>query len=557
MADVLPIYIAEQNAAVIFRRPVVNPTILTMESFEVSPPAQAVISARGKLLITYPSVGRLPAPVDRLTHESLAQFIAYYSQNSMEDAQSEKDIRKQNTQDPPSPRYITELLTGIVRGMSPNPEQTYEQTTFITKRINDHALCDKEADAAWRRSPIWLVIRVALQTTLHDLNVDEHLAYKAFMLYTHSSILAFALDFRQPDHLLHVMNAKLARRAWKLSGAEIPRSHFFAMDFAIHTNICVSEELEAQWKAIQRETTRQLDWEVPTEEELIDAAHLELSQSVPYLAQVMNRDAKMQRRVNMKKWVVPNGKEYAMRNGPGSGEEVLLSLKKPSSNPLERTIQLYDFEVWVADQLPNANPADLDIVALNSALSQYIDVALPHYKGNPERLSIAFLIIFELWMSIDRCVIEWQPKLKEFSPEIPTNVLEPLLLPHRSQMERLCRVEAYLELRHRSGRDYSAIFYSTNDQNSFANWFVDQSPTLQNMLRTMEEEAERMTREKEEEMEELNAQYRSVKQQMDEAVCNKRQDVNARGKRITVHPQCPKCPKKKKLRSMKYVPSDC
>ena len=476
----------------------------------------------------------------------------------MEAAQSEKDIRKKNTQDPPSPRYITELLTGIVRGMSPDPERTYDTTTFIIKRINDHALCDREAEAAWRRSPMWLVIRVALQTTLHDLNMEDHLSYKAFMLYMLSSVLGFALDCKRPDHLLYVMNAKLARRARKLSQAEVSRKDFLVMDFAVDVNKRASRELEGRWKVIQRDTTRRLDWEVPTDEELMDAVRFKLSKSVPYFAQVEKRGAKMQPRVNVKKWKAPGGEDYAMRTkpNPGScpGETVPSTLNRPSANPLERTIQLYDFEVWVADQLPLAVLGYLDMVALNCALNQYIDVALPHYKGNPERLSVAFLVILELWMSIDRCVIEWEPKLKEFSPEIPTITLEPLLLPCRSQMERLSRVEAYLELRHRGGRDRSAIFYSTTDQNSFANWYVDQSASLRDMLRKMEDKAEREMQQKEEEMEALNTQYRSVKQQMDAAVCNKRQCVNDRGQMITEHFRCPKCPKRRELKRMMYDP---
>ena len=557
----LPIFIAEQNAAVIFRRPVADPTILTLESFEVSPPAHVVTGAEGKLRITYPSVGRLPAPVDPHTRKSLAQFIAYYSQNSMGDAQSKKDIAKQNTQDPPSPKYITELLTGIVRGMWPNPERTYEKTTFVTKRINDHALCDKEADAAWRRSPTWLIIRVVLQTTLHDLNMDGHLAYKAFMLYTHASILGFALDFKRPDHLLYVMNAKLARRARKLSNVEVTRKDFFAMDFAVHMNERASKELEERWKIIQRETTRQLDWKMPTEEELMDSAKLKLSQSVPYLARVENRGAKMRRHTTMSKWKIPGGNDYAPRteSDPGiySGETVPLTLDKLSSNPLERTIQLYDFEVWVADQLPTADIANLDMLALKRVLSRYIDIALPHYNGNPERLSIAFLVILELWMSIDRCAIEWQPRLKAFSPEIPINALEPLFLPHRGQMERLCRVEAYLELRYRRGRNRSAVFYNTTDQDSFANWFVDQSASLKDILQKMEKEAERKTHEKEAELEKLNTKYRSLKQQMDAAICTKRQGVDHWGQTITVHSRCQKCPKRHELKGMKYVRSHC
>ena len=557
----LPILVAEQNAAVIFRRPLADPSILTLESFEVSPPAHTVTNTEGKLRIIYPSVGRLPAPVDLDTRKSLAQFIAYYAQNSMEEAQSKKDTRKGNTQDPPSPRYITELLTGIVRGMSPDPERTYETTTFITKRINDHALCDKDAEAAWRRSPMWLVIRVALQTTLHDLNMDEHLSYKAFMLYVHSCVLGFALDYSLADHLLHVMNAKLARRARKISSTEVPREDFFLMDSAVYVNKRASDELEGRWKAIQRDTTRQLDWGVPSDEELMDAVHLKLSQSVPYLAQVEKRGAEMQPRTNVEKWTVPGGKDYARRTEPDSstrpGQAIPPTLTRPCAGPLERTIRLYDFEAWVAEQLPLAIVDDLDIVELNCALNQYIDLALPHYKDNPERLSIAFLVILELWMSIDRCVIEWKPRLKKFSPEIPTSALEPLLLPFRSQMERLSRVEGYLEGRHRSGRGRSAIFYSTTDPDSFANWFVDQTPSLRDMLRKMEEEAELEMRKKEAEMQTLNTRYHSVKQQMDAATCNKRQRVNDRGEMITVHSGCPKCPKRKQLNRMMYAPFRC
>jgi hypothetical protein len=233
------------------------------------------------------------------------------------------------------------------------------------------------------------------------------------------------------------------------------------------------------------------------------------------------------------------------------------TLKKPSVNPLERTIQLYDFEVWVADQLALANVADLDIVALNLALNQYIDVALPHYKNNPERLSIAFLVILELWMSIDRCVIEWEPKAQEnfhqrFQPMSSSRFF--CLTAVRWSAFPVSR--RTLTVRHRGGRGRSAIFYSTTDQDSFANWFVDQSAPLQAMLRKMEEEAERATRKKEAEMEKLNTRYRSLKQQMDQAVCNKRQGVNDRGHKIIEHSGCPKCPKRKELKRMKYVPPE-
>jgi hypothetical protein len=550
---VLPIHIAAQNAAIILRRPINDPAIFTLESFEVLTPPKIVTHTEGKLRITYPSVGRLSAPATSAVHKALAEFIAYYAQSVMADAKSQKVVKRASTEDPPTPRYITELLTGIIRGMSPNPDQSFHQTTFITKRINDHALCDKEAHAPWRRSPIWLILRVTLQTTLHDLNLDERFSYKSFMVYVISSILGTALHFKQPDYLLFVMNAKLARRVWKLSHANITRDGLFAMDTAFDINTTVSDELGKRWKRIQRKTTRKIDWEVPTGQELLVAARMDLSRSLQYLKKAKKLK---QGQVGSKEWVVPGGENYATRPGRVfgriTGPEIPSTLSKISPAPLERMIQLYDFECWVADELPAIDLPQIHMVKLNKALNDYIDVSLAHYKGNPERLSVAFLTILELWMFIDRKVIDWMPILKRYSPEIPVTVLEPLLLPYRSQMERHAQVEIYLEQRQREGGRNSAVFYDTKDRDSFVSWFVGQSAPLQYTLQNMEREAEKETHQKEVEMEHMNAKYRSLTQAMNAASCTKTKVVE-RNKTVTKHPSCPKCLKKKELNRMQYA----
>jgi hypothetical protein len=521
----------------------------------MSPP-KIVTHTEGKLRITYPSVGRVSAPATPTVYKPLAEFIAYYAQNVMAGAKSQKIVKRESTEDPPSPQYITELLTGIIRGMSPNPEQTFKQTTFITKRINDHALCDKDADAPWRRSPTWLILRVTLQTTLHDLNVDERFSYKSFMVYTLSSILNAALPFKQPDHLLFIMNAKLAHRVWKLSHANVTQNRLFAMEYAFGVNTLVSNELEQRWKRIQQETTRNIDWGVPTGHELIAAARMNLPQSLPYLKKTMKFNVAMHGYFESKMWSVPGGKAYATRTGRVSGgpvsPNVPSTLSDMSSAPLERTIQLYDFELWVADELQSIDLAQVDTVKLNKALNGYVGASLAHYRNNPERLSVAFLTILELWMFIDRMAVDWTPKLQQYSPEIPVKVLEPLLLPFRSQMERLAQVEIYLDKRQRESTSKSAIFYDTEDSDSFVSWFVSQSTPLQATLQKMEHEAEQKTRQEEVKMEEMNDRYRTVKQAIDSAVCTKHK-VFKEYRVVTEHFGCTKCPKKKELNRMKYV----
>ena len=375
-------------------------TIITLESFEVYPPAEVVTRTEGKIRIIYPSVGRFSMPIDPHARTSLSQFSSYYALNPMPDAQAEKNIRTQNTQDPPSPKYITELLTGIVRAMSEKPETTMSQTVYVSKRIDDHVLCERNSEAPWRRSPLWLIIRVALQTTLREWDVEERASYKAFMLYALSIILHNALQLNLPDHLLFVMNAKLARRFYKMPDGS--RDGCFAMDSAAAVNRVIADELERHWKVIQKRTTRHVKWPVPTKQETIAGAHIGILATLPYLEEIKRRDTLPQPTDFIKEFVVPGDDQYATRYK----NDLIFppDLTNLPSAPLERTIRLYDFEQWVARW--HDDFSCVGMLELTNALNHYTHAALPHYEGNPERLSVAFLAMVELWIGIDKKVIQ-------------------------------------------------------------------------------------------------------------------------------------------------------
>ena len=266
--------------------------------------------------------------------ESLSQFVGFYALNPMPDAQVEKSIRTQNTRDTPSPKHITELLTGIVRAVSKKPDMMLANTVYVSKRIDDHVLCERDSEAPWRRSPLWLIIRVALQTTLCEWNVEECASYKAFMLFALSSILHTALLLNQPDHLLFVMNVKLARRFCKMPNDS--RDGCFVMDGVATVNKMVSDELEKHWKVIQKRTTRQVNWSAPTKEEITDGARIDLLATVPYLKEVKRRDSFQPLTGNIEKFVVPGGNQYATRYNPDLIPPP--NLTNLPSSPLECTI---------------------------------------------------------------------------------------------------------------------------------------------------------------------------------------------------------------------------
>ncbi len=111
----------------------------------------------------------------------------------------------------PHPKFVTEMLTGVLRAIG----RPYDANR-IFKRTRDEVLWDN-ALKPWRRSPRWLLLRVALQTSLitkAGIN-NIHTRYKMFMLLVMSHILDLALRASLRGELLFVMAAKISRRLLK------------------------------------------------------------------------------------------------------------------------------------------------------------------------------------------------------------------------------------------------------------------------------------------------------------------------------------------------------
>jgi len=97
------------------------------------------------------------------------------------------------TRDTAHPRFVTEMLTGILRAIG-QPLDVHR----IYKHTRDDVLW-KDALKPWRRSPLWLFLRVALQTSLMRKDDEEpHVRYKSFMLFFLTHVLEGALKAATP-----------------------------------------------------------------------------------------------------------------------------------------------------------------------------------------------------------------------------------------------------------------------------------------------------------------------------------------------------------------------
>ncbi|KAG0693269.1 hypothetical protein DFH29DRAFT_985528 [Suillus ampliporus] len=411
--DVLVYMIRAQNAAVVMRK-LESETIF--ESFEISPDPTAVMGTKGKLICSYP--GPAIAVPDTNTNNAtfpaeLANFLVCMDQDVLDAAARRKKAGSTilEERDTTHPRYITELLTGILRGLG-----SIADVPRIRKRIGDDVLWDS-AKLPWRRSPLWLVIRVVLQTTLERSHgALGRTTYKSFMLFFMTKLTTLALDHDLSNDMLHFMSAKIARRLFKLGSFTIPE--LSQMVSTVTGN--ARSILEGRWGSVQDVQRASPRW-APETLQILRDTHLSLNTSREYIRQALqNQHSSPQPPL----FNPSHHTRGTIHNFLDADASFLLA-----AHAAEPYLALADFEMVVR--------SGIDDWSIDSACVS-IEAALDAYKGNPENLSIMLITLFELWVAMDKIVY------------------------------LLIRQSSVLDPRHCQASSCLSAFSSTNDDKSFA-----------------------------------------------------------------------------------------
>jgi hypothetical protein len=159
----------------------------------------------------------------------------------------------------------------------------------------------------------------------------------------------------------------------------------------------------------------------------------------------------------------------------------------------ERPMALADIELSVQDHLAawteQHRHEESASSLLSSCIAEYAAAAQEEYKKNPEELSIMMLTIFALWVALDKVAITHHNMLRDYSPEVPTSLLNPLLLRTASSIEQYRWIQTYIEERHRNARGYS-VFDILITESSFSIRYFQNSNELQQLKRKIEQDAE-------------------------------------------------------------------
>lgn len=124
------------------------------------------------------------------------------------------------------------------------------------------------------------------------------------------------------------------------------------------------------------------------------------------------------------------------------------------------------------------------------------------------------LTLMRLWMAIDQLATTKCPLLLDFSPEIPENILEPLLLHSSLHINEARIIQQYLRSRHKQAfPSNQSIFSNDATPNCFAVQYFSQSSRLKSIKSTIEHAAQRERDEKARELDIMNKEHTTLDKQ--------------------------------------------
>ncbi|KAM0708220.1 hypothetical protein Q7P35_004870 [Cladosporium inversicolor] len=480
-----PVHVTSQNSAVLATR---KQDELVFEVFELSPLSSRVMTAKGRLVRSFPGT----AVSVNTKSRSLGDFIPVVANTlstmckeavaSMQPITYKAGTKHGEGRDTTNPAIVTELFFAFLRGVG-----SPVSVCTISKNTRDDVLWN-DAEFPWRRSSMWLLIKVALHLVVSRSPGGTHQNFKVIMVFILGHILGAAAEQDFPSEDLQAMSAKIVRRIHKLHSAKIATDHTQSkvLDMVNSTLAKTSALVSGRWQTIQENGTLFLDMSGLAKVNINKDTQIKLTALDKYIRLIHSRSSAV---VNST-FAPPSG----LRNYEPTSLPVLHGSNHAAFH--YATSNLQQFELWVAQHLEQwvshkAQRVTGPCQKLQDLMTQYHRLSSIHYAKNPEGLSVIILTLLDIWVACDKIAVNTCAMLADYAPEIPMDMLQNLLLPYPFQMERLHKLEVYLTGRSQASRsDLAGLQFSTNNPNSFAVRYYGQSPSHQRLKRIIEQDAQ-------------------------------------------------------------------
>ncbi|CAK7226304.1 hypothetical protein SBRCBS47491_006184 [Sporothrix bragantina] len=528
----LALPIAAQNAGVIISKQ--NNADPIVETLEVSPSQNHVVTTNGRLQRSFPGPSFIIAAETAHNTDfqrAMAQVLAQMSSQDPAETKtrSRRARRDDSTEDADTrhPMLVTELFVNMFMAAGQQVD-----VRPIIKSTRDEVMW-AGAHRPWRRSSMWLLLRVALQS-IFTRATGNHDLYKCFMVvYLASLARSLPIDELETD-ILHTIISKWQRRIAKLGDKTI-RENSAWMKSARTTLTSMTGLVQKRWDDIQASD------QPPYDEYLSSLKSIDFEQDtfvdIPALEQYIE-DLHKTHRQNKATTFAPD----ASRSLPLFLAEALPVLSDDCPED-HRHFQLLAFELWVQKHLFEWLKTKRDDVhtcpSLYKITKQYHKLARDVYNDNTETASLSILTLLELWMAIDIAAGAQCRLLQEYDHEVPAKVVQALLLPRIEQMRRLIRAEMYLQSRTSKASCRASVFRTFGTESSLSVRLFDQSSHHKALRKEIEDHARRERRTKLDELASKTAEYQRLQHLGATTRCDYVRRLDGHGGSETVHhPQC-------------------
>ncbi|CAO2650176.1 Nn.00g014680.m01.CDS01 [Neocucurbitaria sp. VM-36] len=495
---------------------------IIFEAFETSATCNEVLASKSALLWDFPGCA-VSVPYKTFSEDSFQESLAAF----MEQASTEYVTKFSTTtckaaasipeiRDTTDPALISGLLMTILEASG-----HVVQVPILRKRVRD-TVCFEKARKPWRRSPFYLVVRVAMQRYLYRLLGVEigRMYYKCIMCRLLSQLLEEVLK-RIPFAATHYLRQKLGRRLAKLDsdGTRVTRP---AKEAFVH----LLRSLEPSFDELLRSTGGFL--------KKVWRNHRQKYERKIPLLRTKAYDSELILRLNssgklLRGNLLHHANDATMQ--PYAASELLERYERSSTSvkPYMKTAHHHvtmsrHHEDVVIPAKASAKPEGPEfIMDISKVLQGYVRKIKESVDGYPDQKSQMLLHLFELWVLMDKVAVQLYPLLKEYHSGFDNDILDPIQLLTLEGLTRVQNVQMYLadrnpirqELRRRT------IFDDPSDDCFAVRYYddFDASKDLFEMRQDIEERAAVAHDDKKAEWESVTQRYENLIEQRNEIEC--------------------------------------
>ncbi|KAI8168212.1 hypothetical protein K4K49_009945 [Colletotrichum sp. SAR 10_70] len=532
----LILHVESQNAGLIVRRaqdPIFKDCVV-FEAFEASPRNEDVLATKAALVWDFPGIA-VAVPYTTFSDDDFQTSVAsFIEQASLENTKTFAAhtfkagaivYEYRNTGDP---SIITSMLMAILeengRRIAP---------TLLRKRVRDD-VCWNRAEKPWRRLPLWLVIRVGIQRYL-SMALDAEsgrLEYKFYIAVVLSKFLDEAPSYNIGIERVHFLKKKICRRLVKLD---------------LDKQRCVNDSIVSRYGFLFDFLGPKFNKSIENCNRVLNVAlaqeRASLHKHIPLLPRkAADADLRLSLRISrahlhnaLERFKVPR---HRRRQQTRLNEGLAEAAKDHLSHYAQSYHKLIDRELELS-HLPGETCSEIA-----KRITDYANMAVPLYEGNPEQKSQMILTVMEMWQRMDAIACHWFPLLQEFHPVLHPQMLDVLLLPQYTDMARLNTLQLLLSARVKRANSERRNIFEDPSSGCFGERYYSESEdacSFSELHDEIVEMADSLRAAKESEWKKKSQKYDDLIRQIDTSVCSYlRDDFDPLG-REQHDPNCPRC----------------